>query len=1050
MGTRAPWRRSRDLGNAVPHDPGREPRAALELRVHGVHGTSPASMLGVKDPRQVAGDGITGVFRTDKSLPRRMVRPGHAVEAYSWGALTSAVRGALGWVQRVLWLGLLPFALINLAYWARLHVGDDSRTGRWGAGAVRWAALLLTMLIVLTTCFIALDLVAWQCYRGGTKSCDVLPARLDFMMFLAPSQRLAVASAVPLAAITLMWFLSRQTLARYESCTDIKEQEARKRANARARDRAAVKAKNDGTAEDTRKKIHLLQDSRFWSSTRRTVRLQRIHLAAAVATMTTYIGVQVGKLAGELNVWTILAIATLLTSFIAAARLHPQDLEYSGALLDEKGPRDRWAPWLTRLSILLGLVQLAWLASPSVAERSRGWDSDVAWWGHNLWFIGAFVALSAVNIAVFVAGRMRRWLAVVPIVLFIALVAFATWLSVHGDGARTRGELWVLLCGSLVVAALFFAWMLVWQWRQARPRRRLRATAWSGGAAAVLIGASGWIALLFTTAAVTAAAEYLNGPEQSVSDLTSVSGAVEDSTAPEKVTDRSSSLVVGLSKGVVLRDGIVVIGTAENDAPLLMRGAVEVDTAEVPSGRLSRTLPDTVLFKGTLTMEDTTLLLVDTCWVTAPAEPPSSCHPETKGFVSASELTVAGKALMVGDNGRIRLAVTEPPTTPLVVPQVLIWAPIVQVLWALLAALIAIGCFVQLKVRVYDRIKSLVDKDGVPPESRNDIRTKRLRAAYAHRVERLLELLGGVTVALVLLLLCLSATGQPPNALASTLFPGLRSDLPHLISSLSLYVVLALSAGLVLLSSHVRRSEETRKAVGILWDLTTFWPRAAHPLSPPCYAERVVPELSTRIRWALARHGTVVVSGHSQGSLIAAATLIRIEEEQLKNVRFVTYGSQLRALYGRIFPRVLGPAVLGNDPTDGSPRFKDPLPDAPRLLTTYHPHPPGRDPERYPQNHPRNGPKTLWDLLGRDGWFNLFRRADPLGWRVFSDEDSTHDLLTPEVPPRRAGDPGPIVSTHSGYQHTVEYRRVVCTWLAEDLVEESDWGIGEVQPLPEP
>jgi hypothetical protein len=67
-------------------------------------------MLGVKDPRQVAGDGVTGVFRADGEggLPRRRLVDGTAVEAYSWGALTSAVRGALGWVQRVLWLGCCP------------------------------------------------------------------------------------------------------------------------------------------------------------------------------------------------------------------------------------------------------------------------------------------------------------------------------------------------------------------------------------------------------------------------------------------------------------------------------------------------------------------------------------------------------------------------------------------------------------------------------------------------------------------------------------------------------------------------------------------------------------------------------------------------------------------------------------------------------------------------------------------------------------------------------------------------------------------------------
>ena len=65
MGTLASGSDSQDLGTADTTAPGWVPYAALELRVHGVHGTSPASMLGVRTPRQVAGDGITGVFRAE-------------------------------------------------------------------------------------------------------------------------------------------------------------------------------------------------------------------------------------------------------------------------------------------------------------------------------------------------------------------------------------------------------------------------------------------------------------------------------------------------------------------------------------------------------------------------------------------------------------------------------------------------------------------------------------------------------------------------------------------------------------------------------------------------------------------------------------------------------------------------------------------------------------------------------------------------------------------------------------------------------------------------
>ena len=42
----------------------------VELRVHGVHGTSPGAMLGVGDGEvgQVAGDGLTGLYRVASFL----------------------------------------------------------------------------------------------------------------------------------------------------------------------------------------------------------------------------------------------------------------------------------------------------------------------------------------------------------------------------------------------------------------------------------------------------------------------------------------------------------------------------------------------------------------------------------------------------------------------------------------------------------------------------------------------------------------------------------------------------------------------------------------------------------------------------------------------------------------------------------------------------------------------------------------------------------------------------------------------------------------------
>ncbi len=81
--------------------------------------------------------------------------------------------------------------------------------------------------------------------------------------------------------------------------------------------------------------------------------------------------------------------------------------------------------------------------------------------------------------------------------------------------------------------------------------------------------------------------------------------------------------------------------------------------------------------------------------------------------------------------------------------------------------------------------------------------------------------------------------------------------------------------GFVLLVTWGRRAYKdasARRTIGILWDVGTFWPRAAHPFAPPCYAERAVPDLTWRIAtWTRTTGGRLVLSGHSQGSVLAAA-----------------------------------------------------------------------------------------------------------------------------------------------------------------------------------
>ncbi|WP_409000573.1 hypothetical protein [Streptomyces europaeiscabiei] len=109
------------------------------------------------------------------------------------------------------------------------------------------------------------------------------------------------------------------------------------------------------------------------------------------------------------------------------------------------------------------------------------------------------------------------------------------------------------------------------------------------------------------------------------------------------------------------------------------------------------------------------------------------------------------------------------------------------------------------------------------------------------------------------------------------------------------------------------KDASARRTIGILWDVGTFWPRAAHPFAPPCYAERAVPDLTWRMAtWTRTTGGRLVISGHSQGSVLAAAAAWQLTPSVRKRVALLTYGSPLERLYGRWFPAHFGPEALAS------------------------------------------------------------------------------------------------------------------------------------------
>ena len=116
---------------------------------------------------------------------------------------------------------------------------------------------------------------------------------------------------------------------------------------------------------------------------------------------------------------------------------------------------------------------------------------------------------------------------------------------------------------------------------------------------------------------------------------------------------------------------------------------------------------------------------------------------------------------------------------------------------------------------------------------------------------------------------------------------------------------------LVGLGAAAFRVAKTRRSIGILWDLASFWPRSAHPFAAPCYAERAVPDLVTRVDWYTnERRRSVVLSAHSQGTVLSAATLFQLDKQVLPQVAFLSFGCVLRRLYARYFPAYFSTAAI--------------------------------------------------------------------------------------------------------------------------------------------
>jgi hypothetical protein len=169
-----------------------------------------------------------------------------------------------------------------------------------------------------------------------------------------------------------------------------------------------------------------------------------------------------------------------------------------------------------------------------------------------------------------------------------------------------------------------------------------------------------------------------------------------------------------------------------------------------------------------------------------------------------------------------------------------------------------------------------------------------------------------------------------------------------------------------------------RRTIGVLWDVGTFWPRSYHPLSPPCYTERAVPELQRRMWWLHDNGGRVVLAAHSQGAVLATAALVQPGcRPEGDYPALVTFGSPVCNLYSWGFPAYFDHDLLEPLEPGGEAKLND--------------------------------------------WLNFYYPTDPIGGPVAGDlsraDGSLVDcgLLDPEECYYLYGQAAPSPQGHSGY-----------------------------------
>ncbi|MET7989904.1 hypothetical protein ABZU76_03235 [Amycolatopsis sp. NPDC005232] len=337
----------------------------------------------------------------------------------------------------------------------------------------------------------------------------------------------------------------------------------------------------------------------------------------------------------------------------------------------------------------------------------------------------------------------------------------------------------------------------------------------------------------------------------------------------------------------------LVVFAAVLAAPLPARGGLR-GTDGMVEGLGAALVAITVLFALALVPM---ALLARTTWKTRPKR----LRPWLGGWAAAPVVTLAG-LLGGGFGAGLGIAVRRLlGTSGLRLPDTY---ELITVLWgaglALIAVLAVAGYAIAVPLRRRRRgIPALVEL--VQPDAKQEKVAARAWARSAWERRHLHQLAMIVAIGLGVAGLALLVVRFGFNLRPAWFTP---------VSAVGVFALGAFAAGLLRVVYSAARTPERNRHLGALSDLVSFWPRAAHPTVPPCYALKVVPELAERVKEHLTEPGTrVVLSGQNLGSLLTVLTAARLftelTPEERDRVGLLTAGSPLQWGYQRAFPAVL-------------------------------------------------------------------------------------------------------------------------------------------------